>query len=399
MSDLGEAAKEGARPRGALRVALSAVKRWLGTAWRLSGCTVLLFLLLDAGLNFLYGLDEERNHPCRRFAAYAGQPWVVPYVREELSVESRWAAYVNWRAGPVDGRYLHVDERGVRHTWNRPRAPDAPARPYRIYVFGGSTIWGTGVRDECTIPSWLSRILAEEDGQDVEVTNFGEIGYVSTQEVLLLFRLVQTGQEPDLAIFYDGVNDVFSAAQNRQAGLTQQEINRRREFNLLKHKDRALAAIFWGSDQQGVPRLAATLARRLLKRHEANATVPPALAGECADRYAANVKLAGLLAQAYGFKAVFYWQPSLFHRARKTAEEDHSEARLGFLKDFYMEVYRQVQDHPALKANPDFHYSAHLLDDREEACFIDYFHLSEAANGLVAAALARDIGPLIPRVR
>ena len=40
------------------------------------------------------------------------------------------------------------------------------------------------------------------------------------------------GSGPDLVVFYDGVNDTFSGYQSQVAGHTQNEFNRRREFNL-----------------------------------------------------------------------------------------------------------------------------------------------------------------------
>jgi hypothetical protein len=44
----------------------------------------------------------------------------------------------------------------------------------------------------------------------IEVTNYGQNGYHTTQKVLLLQQLLQRGQQPDLVIFLDGVNKVRS---------------------------------------------------------------------------------------------------------------------------------------------------------------------------------------------
>ena len=67
----------------------------------------------------------------------------------------------------------------------------------------------------------------------VEVRNLSELGYVSTQEVIGLYRELQEGYRPDVVIFYDGVNDTTSAVLSGQAGVTTNEINRHDEFNLL----------------------------------------------------------------------------------------------------------------------------------------------------------------------
>ncbi|HOW96864.1 MAG TPA: GDSL-type esterase/lipase family protein [Kiritimatiellia bacterium] len=374
----------------ARRGLLRALGRGIRAGWLYIGATILLLFVFEAGINTLYHWDDFHNHPSRRFEAYRGADWVDAYVREELAVREGWAPFVHWRCEPREGRDLRIGGDGLRRTWTRATPHDPLRRTFRVFVFGGSTTWGTGVRDEYTVPSWLARILSEEYGLDVEVTNFGEIGYVSTQELILLLRQIQQGNLPDLAIFYDGVNDIFSAVQSRQAGLPEHEFNRVREFNVLGRKRKALAALFWGSSQQGLPRFAATLARRLLHAERKPFALPDGLAEDVVRTYAANVKLAEILARASGFPILFYWQPAIYSKASKPPEEQASENRLLFLKEFYLDVYRRVREHPGLAADTAFHDISALLDDRPEACYIDYFHLSEEANGLIARRLAED---------
>ena len=45
--------------------------------------------------------------------------------------------------------------------------------------------------------------------------------------------MLRQGQRPDLVIFYDGINDCFTAYQNGIAGLTQSEFFRAEEFSIL----------------------------------------------------------------------------------------------------------------------------------------------------------------------
>ena len=58
-----------------------------------------------------------------------------------------------------------------------------------------------------------SMLLAEQNdkaGRSVCVRNYGETGWVSTQELIkLMLELKRTGRKPDLVIFYDGANDVY----------------------------------------------------------------------------------------------------------------------------------------------------------------------------------------------
>ena len=101
-------------------------------------------------------------------------------------------------------------------------------------MLGGSSLWGFGARDNETIPSLLARDL-DQRGWRVDLKNLSEIGYVSTQELIALFRELQAGYRPDVVIFYDGVNDTTAALLlEGEAGLTTNEVNRRQEFNLLQ---------------------------------------------------------------------------------------------------------------------------------------------------------------------
>ncbi|MEL7208163.1 MAG: SGNH/GDSL hydrolase family protein, partial [Actinomycetota bacterium] len=75
-----------------------------------------------------------------------------------------------------------------------------------VWFFGGSTMFGEGQRDEHTIPSEIARIAADE-GLTVRPVNFGHQGWVLWQEMLKFEQEVAREGPPDLAIFYDGVND------------------------------------------------------------------------------------------------------------------------------------------------------------------------------------------------
>src|SRR5262245_50489340 len=59
----------------------------------------------------------------RAFAdAYAGEPWVVSYFEEFAAVrQTSWQPYVYWRRRPHHGKYINIDERGLRRSWRPPQ--------------------------------------------------------------------------------------------------------------------------------------------------------------------------------------------------------------------------------------------------------------------------------------
>src|SRR5262249_55880433 len=156
--------------------------------------------------------------------------------RELEMLSDRWEPYVYFRERPLAGQTINISAEGLRATWTAPAVTGpagAQTRPFKLLLLGGSSLWGFGARDDHTIPSLLARALHDR-GEAVEIRNLAEIGYVSTQELIALVRELQAGYRPDLVLFYDGVNDTTSALLEGEAGVSTNEVNRRREFNLLQ---------------------------------------------------------------------------------------------------------------------------------------------------------------------
>jgi hypothetical protein len=114
----------------------------------------------------------------------------------------QWHPYVYWRRPAYDTPTMHVSKEGIRRTV-QPYGPDAKTR---IFLFGGSTMWGTGVRDEHTIASLFAQRFAQFGWSDFHVVNYGENAYVATQSLLTLLLELRAGNIPEIVIFYDGIH-------------------------------------------------------------------------------------------------------------------------------------------------------------------------------------------------
>ncbi|MBZ0307111.1 MAG: SGNH/GDSL hydrolase family protein, partial [Anaerolineae bacterium] len=114
-----------------------------------------------------------------------------------------------FRSVPFKGRYLNIDPMGYRISSNNaPWPPDKSA--YNIFVFGGSTTFGTGVADDHTIPFYMQQqIQAAYPTQKLYVYNFANPAFVSSQERMRFESLLRDGYVPDAAIFIDGLNDFY----------------------------------------------------------------------------------------------------------------------------------------------------------------------------------------------
>ncbi|MFP4324070.1 MAG: hypothetical protein ACLFTK_16565 [Anaerolineales bacterium] len=114
---------------------------------------------------------------------------------------------LGWRVPPYAGRFHTQHPAGFRAGDDQAPWPP-PADAVTIFVFGGSTTYGTHLPGAATIPSHLQRDLRATFATDrIVVYNFGAPAYISTQERLKLAELLAAGHVPDIAIFIDGLND------------------------------------------------------------------------------------------------------------------------------------------------------------------------------------------------
>ena len=83
-----------------------------------------------------------------------------------------------------------------------------PKGRFRIVALGGSTTYSTGTSAEESYPALLQSILRDDYGySNVEVINAGVSGYTSWEALAsFAFRILEL--EPDLLIYYGGVNDL-----------------------------------------------------------------------------------------------------------------------------------------------------------------------------------------------
>lgn len=391
---------------------VAAIGRFLKDAWLMAGVSVVLFTILEAGASLALHLRQgvrpvgESVPDWRvRADAYSDGSWVRDYYAEFRSSDAvRWMPYVYWRRGAYHGKYINVDENGIRRT-TAPAPPPDSGTSVTIFMFGGSTLWGTGARDAFTIPSLVTRDLLGK-GLRPEITNFGESGYVSTQELVALLLELRDGRSPDLVIFYDGINDTGAALQERVAGLPQNEANRVREFNLSSPARLTQRAVLLARDaasRLAIVRLVGVLAGR--------SATAPAIASESAaprfrhstaddaglsasvvQTYWKNVELVKALGEHYGFACLFYWQPTIFQKPRLTGYEAAERRKAEYLTPFFEQTYTTMRrSRLAHPREPAFHDLSTVFSDLSAPVFVDWAHLGESGNEIIARRMAGDV--------
>jgi len=316
---------------------------------------------------------------------------------------SSYVPYVLWRSEPsYEGDPVTIDGAGRRITPGSSQAEDA----FRVFMFGGSAIWGANVEDSCTVPAYLLDALELELGRPVSMQNLAQNAHTSTQEIIELMLELRKGNIPDLVIFYDGYNDVWGACESGIPG--------------MHHSYEAIAARIEGRDAgfQSIP------ASRLLLQNSNIWLLITSLRGNesllftstevsnyvtmgidmdrlaeaIVEVYFDNCSLVEHLSLAYGFDAVFVWQPVLWCGEKPltveeqdiwngTAEGLYSVGSDMALRDLMSASYGIYES--GLPDSAKYLSLHSVFDSVEEQVYTDFTgaHITPAANRMIAGKL------------
>src|SRR5581483_6200025 len=310
------------------------------------------------------------------------------YARElNESAKRQYLPYVVWRRAPYQGRYITVDDQGVRKTQNSYCDDN---KNEVIWMFGDSALWGTGSNDAETIPSQLAKLYAQS-GKKICITNYGEAGWVSTQEVIeLMLQLKQAPRPPNFVVFYDGTDDVFLRHQTDVPNAHQNFALYKEHFEEWQPRKR------WGVGYLRMTNTYRALEELSQKLNVSKPSTKPqpsqqeidSLAYSVEENYLNNMRLVEALAASYGFQDLFFWYPTSLAGQKpltgaEAAEQQWLQEENPGLAMLTRETYRLCR---SLKL-PDFFYLGDILDDRKDRLYIDTSHLTPEGNGLIAQHL------------
>jgi lysophospholipase L1-like esterase len=329
---------------------------------------------------------------------YAEFAWAADFWKEEAQRRKGhnggYVPFRIWGTPEWHGKYVNndKDELGIeRRTVNTPRADCADKTISHVWMFGGSTLYGSGVPDWATIPSFLSKELNATGTHCVVITNFGTEAYNTNQELLLLVEQLKAGRRPDAVIFYDGVNDSYTGVYQpgiASAHMQYPAISARVESKLagklefLRHS------------------YALLLVRRMLlsKQKQDPAAIEAETkvkATQTLDNYQANLRMVQALAGIYHFTVFSFWQPSLAYGNKPIVPYEAELIRVDTnspdgsalkpMRFAYQEAERRAG------SNGDFVFLANVLDREQGPLYLDEWHLGPRGNQLIAQAIAKHL--------
>jgi hypothetical protein len=324
------------------------------------------------------GVDARATAP-----AMAGAEWSRQHFAEVGELGFGFWPFTFTRPLPYDGETITIDG------WERAshQEVDADAEATTIAFYGGSTTFGVGQRDEHTIASEVAR-LAAADGLPVRVRNLGQNAWTSWQEALLFEQLTAAEEDrPDIAVFYDGINDVETQSQPETQGApthydvadVRQRLADGRDLDETEADSVPQDLHRWYSDHSVLARVArgvgGLLAAAPAGAQETGPSSDPEVVGTRAAtvyRRARNLVLG--LAADRGIAPVFFWQP--------VADR---------------ELDPRYQAATAAVGAPTVDISDTL--DAHEDTYVDGAHTNEEGAHLVAVRMWAELRPVVVAAR
>jgi len=166
---------------------------------------LVLFFVVSAGYDIWRNVGRHLIRPYDKRAdspAYADREKAKRMLANQKETEKYYVPFVEWRQSPMKTENLNVDKEGNRiHTVGLNNAPGATT----LGMFGASTMWGTGVDDNSTIAAFFDQATDKYN-----VTNYGERGHTSRQNLELLINLIVEKRPPQTVIFYNGGAEIWA---------------------------------------------------------------------------------------------------------------------------------------------------------------------------------------------
>jgi lysophospholipase L1-like esterase len=319
--------------------------------------------------------------------AYADYPDRKGFWKEQQKVQKvHFEPYYHWRQFEYSGKFINIDAKGVRKTVKDPNVKGGK----KVFMFGGSTLWGHGSPDESTIPSIVQSYL----GDAYDVYNYGEDGFVSTQELNYLLYQLSSGNIPDVVIFYDGVNDGYAGAYSPAIPRDPQNLR----MDYLNKSENGFGQ--WIA-QSNYNKFAKYIVRKMRGGNsgseEWDKKIKPDIemnAKNVVKMYEAHIKQVQALAKEYKFKVFFFWQPNLFSLTKKglSYEVDIIREAPPVMAESQHQVYLKSKEAFSKREKEKIFFIGNIFDDVERPIYFDWCHIGPGGNRLIADKMMFLIG-------
>lgn len=120
------------------------------------------------------------------------------------------------------------------------------------------------------------------------------------------------------------------------------------------------------------------------------------LAEDVVVTYRGNIEIVKALSEHYHFKYLFYWQPTIFQKVHLTEYERVERAKMYNVEQFVQRTYETIlQSRLAERREYFFHDLSLVFADVREPVYLDWCHIGESGNEIIAKRMASDALGLI----
>ena len=283
-------------------------------------------------------------------------------------------------------------------------ATPKPKNEIRIFMVGGSTIFGWPHDEERTIPHKIeelirlrsSRSLASQN-KTVRVINAGVPWYASWHEAsLMFFRILPL--EPDWIIVFDGLNDVAQSllptwAPMRLGGFVDPAAQIAAELRYAPSEKRS----FFIEILKTSPTFAYFYAKQKAKAQVNTGTYHP----EVWDQYIETMEKLSLVTKARGIRFSHFLQPVIVLNKTLVYSEvvmNASNLRLPEFASLFKKVYLEGEKKLHENKNLNFKSLRTIFEDYPDRIYVDGLHYNETGNDMLASAIFdQEISPNLER--
>lgn len=282
----------------------------------------------------------------------------------------------------------------------------------RIFVTGGSTAWGAGVRQDQLYSVLLEHSLkVKYPHHSIRVISAGVGAYCSTQERILIENMI-TSLSPDQIIMFSGWNDSYYGYRGVDILLNQDYLGYGLKLSGYQtqgtlafdrisppaYDDYFLKSLFLFAKSTYTLRYHS---KETLSRDLASISLNPE---EVVKTITENVHIISDLSKRHGFRFLLYPQPTLYATQKKlsAAEEallsyhERNFVNFGQYNRMVYETYRRLFSSDAALCGYQFIDGDAAISGELNTVFVDQCHLGDRGNRLVASHLEEQVEKWLP---
>lgn len=286
---------------------------------------------------------------------------------------NKWQPLGMWSAPKYYGEQVNIGKYNLRKTTTNTKKI-SEKHESRVCFFGGSLVWGWGVRDKGTIPSQLLNLR-----NNTIIENHGQLGYVSSQSFIAFTQRMKHEPKPDIVILIDGLNDIYSAYQSKIAGIEQNATSRKLRAELKTPKN--ILEFYW-NNSYFVKYIRSILPKEKIAPFPHSKNRDEKLAHSIINIYNKNVDFINAIASNHNIKAICIWPPTIFDKPSLTEYEKKVAGMLDSFAPLYSLVKNLIQNDHYL--DPRVINLSNLFLNEKKPTYIDPWHYNEYANSLIA---------------